>query len=158
VLAEREDKQFHTRRYLSGLHPQACKAYHRADARDVAVCEFTDVHQSISSDTLALLDFAADPPDQKTLLSFTNQDLCLSAPGTKSVLEELIESFDLNQNPLAKNNGLSVRLARTTRVLNEQYQHYCRDSEPGARTERPYAKPKITTRDYRYDGQSFVPR
>jgi hypothetical protein len=157
LIAERKGDKFKSLRYLSGLRPQACQAYHRPDGRDLAVCEFTDAHQSISTDTLSVLDFAVDPPKTQTLLSFTNQDPCFTDPGTRTT-EELIESFELNQNPAAKNNGLLVRTARTPRTLDQQYQRYCQENVPGAALERPFSKPQITTRQYRFDGESFVPR
>jgi hypothetical protein len=158
LLAERTGDKFRSLRYLSGLHPQACQAYQRPDGRDLAVCEFSDVHQSTSTDTLSVLDFAADPPKKQTLLSFTNHDPCMTELGTRTT-EELIESFELNQNPAAKNNGLIVRTTRTPRTLDEPYQRYCRDDAVGsARVERPFSKPQVTTRQYRFDGESFVPR
>ncbi len=73
LIAERQGDKFRSLRYLSGLRPQACKAYHRPDGRELAVCEFTDAHQSSSTDTLSVLDFAVDPPKVQTLLSFTNK-------------------------------------------------------------------------------------
>ena len=158
LIAERQGDKFRSLRYHSGLRPQACKAYHRPDGRDLAVCEFNDAHQSISTDTLSVLDFAVDPPKEQTLLSFTNQDPCLTDPGTRTT-EELIESFELNQNPAAKNNGLIVRTTRTARNMDEQYQHYCRENAAGSPPEeRPFNKPQLTTREYRFDGESFVPR
>jgi hypothetical protein len=158
LIAERRGEKFESVRYLSGLHPQRCQAYHRADGRDLAVCEFSDAHQSTSTDTLAVLDFAVDPPKTQTLLAFTNQDPCLTDPGTRTT-EELIESFELNQNPAAKNNGLFVRTTRTPRTLDEQYQSFCRETAAGSHAhERPFAKPQVTTLQYRFDGESFVPR
>jgi len=158
LIAERAADKFRSLRYLSGLHPQACQAYHRPDGRDLAVCEFTDAHQSTSTDTLSVLDFAADPPKRQDLLSFTNQEPCLTDPGTRST-EELIESFELNQNPAAKNNGLVVRTTRTARNMDAQYQRHCRESMAGGpAAERPFSKPQVTTRQYRFDGESFVPR
>jgi len=158
LIAERQGDKFRSLRYLSGLRPQACQAYHRPDGRDLAVCEFIDAHQSISTDTLSVLDFAVDPPKTQTLLSFTNQDPCLTDPGTRTT-EELIESFELNQNPAAKNNGLLVRTTRTPRTMDQQYQRYCHENVPGAPPlERPFSKPQVTTRQYRLDGESFVPR
>lgn len=158
VIAERQGDKFRSLRYLSGLRPQTCQAYHRPDGRDLAVCEFGDTHQSISTDTLAVLDFAVDPPNLQTLLTFTNQDPCLTDPGTRTN-EELIESFELNQNPAAKNNGLIVRSTRTARDMDEHYQRYCRENAAGsAPVERPFSKPQVTTHQYRFDGESFVPR
>ena len=158
LLAERKADKFRSLRYHSGLRPQACKAYHRPDGRDVAVCEFGDTHQSISTDALSVLDFAVDPPNVQALLSFTNQDPCLTEPGTRSN-EELIESFELNQNPAAKNNGLIVRTTRTPRTMDEQYQRYCSENAAGsAARDRPFSKPQVTTLQYRFDGESFVPR
>jgi len=162
LIAERHGDKFHSLRYLSGLRPQACKAYHRPDGRDLAVCEFGDAHQSISTDSLSVLDFAVDPPKEQALLSFTNQDPCLTDPGTRST-EEVIESFELNQNPAAKNNGLVVRTTRTPRTLDAPYQRYCEqraaESPPGPPAyERPFSKPEVNTRHYRFDGERFVPR
>ena len=158
LIAERQGDKFRSLRYLSGLRPQACQAYRRPDGRDLAVCEFSDAQQSISTDTLSVLDFAVDPPKTQTLLAFTNQEPCLTAPGTRTT-EEVIESFELNQNPAAKNNGLIVRTTRTARNMDEQYQRYCRENEAGAPpAERPFSKPQVTTRQYRFDGESFVPR
>jgi hypothetical protein len=158
LIAELQGDKFRSLRYLSGLRPQACRAYHRPDGRDLAVCEFIDAHQSTSSDVLSVLDFAVDPPKTQNLLSFTNQDPCLTEPGTRSS-EELIESFELNQNPAAKNNGLIVRSTRTARTMDPQYQRYCRENVAGATAiERPFSKPQVTTRQYRFDGESFVPR
>jgi hypothetical protein len=158
LIAERQGDKFRSLRYLTGLHPQTCKAYHRPDGRDLAVCEFSDAHQSISTDKLSVLDFAIDPPKEQTLLSYTNQDPCLTDPGTRTI-EELIESFELNQNPAAKNNGLIVRTTRTARTMDEPYQRYCHENAPGsAPIERPFSKPQVTTLQYRFDGESFVPR
>jgi hypothetical protein len=158
LIAERQGAKFKSVRYLSGLHPQRCLAYHRADGRDLAVCEFSDAHQSTSTDSLAVLDLAVDPPKTQTLLAFTNQDPCLTDPGTRTT-EELIESFELNQNPAAKNNGLFVRTTRTPRTLDEQYQSYCRENAAGSPAhERPFSKPQVTTLQYRFEGESFVPR
>ncbi len=158
LIAERQGDKFRSLRYLSGLHPQACKAYHRPDGRDLAVCEFSDAHQSISTDALSVIDFSVEPPKTQALLSFTNQEPCLTDPGTRST-EELIESFELNQNPNAKNNGLIVRTTRTARDMDERYQHYCRENIPGSPSvERPFSKPQVTTLQYRFDGESFVPR
>ena len=158
LIAERHGDKYKAVRYLSGLRPQACQAYHRPDGLDLAVCEFTDTQQSISTDTLSVLDFAVDPPKEQTLLAFTNQDLCLTDPGTRST-EELIEGFELNQNPAAKNNGLIVRTTRTARDMDEPYQRYCRENAAGSPPhERPFSKPQVTTRQYRFDGESFVPR
>jgi hypothetical protein len=158
LIAERTGDKSRSLRYLSGLHPQACQAYHRPDGRDLAVCELSDAHQSISTDTLAVLDFAVDPPKTQTLLSFSNQEPCLTDSGTRTT-EELIESFELNQNPAAKNNGLIVRTTRTARDMDERYQRYCQEKAPGASAvERPFSKPQVTTRQYRFDGESFVPR
>jgi hypothetical protein len=158
LIAERKGDKFRSLRYLSGLRPQACQAYRRPDGRDLAVCEFSDAHQSISTDTLSVLDFAVDPPKEQTLLSFTNQDLCHTDPGTRTT-EELIESFELNQNPAAKNNGLIVRTTRTPRTLDDPYRRYCQENVSGAAAlERPFSKPQVTTRQYRFDGESFVPR
>ena len=158
LLAERHGEKFRSLRYLSGLRPQACKAYHRPDGRDLAVCEFSDAHQSLSSDSLSVLDFAFDPPKTQSLIAFTNQDPCLTEPGTRTT-EELIESFELNQNPAAKNNGLIVRTTRTARDMDDRYQRYCRENAAGApAVERPFSKPQVTTRQYRFDGESFVLR
>jgi len=158
LIAERQGDKFKTLRYLSGLRPQACQAYHHPDGHDLAVCEFSNAQQSISTDTLSVLDFAVEPPKQQTLFSFTNQDPCLTDPGTRTT-EEVIESFELNQNPAAKNNGLIVRSTRTARDMDERYQRYCRENTPGSPpTERPFSKPQVTTRQYRFDGESFVPR
>lgn len=158
LIAERQGDKFRSLRYLSGLHLQACQAYHRPDGLDVAVCEFTDVHQSTSTDTLSVLDFSVAPPKTQTLLTFTNQDPCATDPGTRTT-EELIESYELNQNPAAKNNGLIVRTTRTPRTMDLPYQRYCREDTAGsATTERPFSKPEVTTRQYRFDGESFVPR
>jgi len=157
LLAERQGDKFRSLRYISGLRPQACEAYHRPDGRDVAVCEFGDTHQSISTDTLSVLDFASEPPKTQELLSFTNQDPCDTAAGTR-ITEEVIESFELNQNPAAKNNGLIVRTTRTPRTMDPTYQRYCSENGSGSPTERPFAKPEVTTRQYRFDGESFVPR
>ncbi|MEI9953808.1 MAG: hypothetical protein WDO74_33740 [Pseudomonadota bacterium] len=159
LIAEQQaDKKFRSLRYLSGTRPQACQAFHRPDGRDLAVCEFSDARQSISTDSLSVLDFAVDPPKVQTLLEFTNQEPCSTDPGTRTT-EELIESFELNQNPLAKNNGLIVRTTRTARNMDERYQRYCRENVPGAPpVERPFSKPQDTTRQYRFDGESFVPR
>ncbi|HET7541531.1 MAG TPA: hypothetical protein VFK05_16765 [Polyangiaceae bacterium] len=158
LIAERKGDKFQSLRYLSGIHPQACQAYHRPDGRDLAVCEFGDAHQSTSTDTLSVLDFAVDPPKTQTLLSFTNQDPCLTELGTRTT-EELIESFELNQNPAAKNNGLVVRTTRTARTLDERYQRYCRETAAESQSsERPFSKPQLTTHLYRFDGESFVPR
>jgi len=157
LIAERSGEKFRALRYLSGLHPQACQAYHLADGRDLAVCEFTGTHQSLSTDTLRVLDFTSNPPKEQTLLSFTNQDPCLTEPGTRSS-EELIESFELNQNPAAKNNGLVIRTTRTARTLDEPYQRYCRENAAGSPGERPFSKPEVTTRQYRFNGEGFVPR
>jgi hypothetical protein len=156
LIAERQGDKFKSLRYLSGLHPQACKAYHRPDGRDLAVCELSDAHQSISTDSLSVLDFAVDPPKTQALLAFTNQEPCLTDPGTRTT-EELVESFELNQNPSAKNNGLIVRTTRTARNMDEQYQRYCRENAAGSPTnERPFSKPQVTTLQYRFDGESFV--
>jgi hypothetical protein len=158
LIAERQGDKFRSLRYLSGLRPQACQAYHRPDGRDLAVCEFGDAHPSISTDSLSVLDFAVDPPKAQTLLSFTNQEPCRTEPGTRST-EELIESFELNQNPAAKNNGLIVRTTRTARDMDERHQRYCRENAAGGpAAERPFSKPQVTTRQYRFDGESFVPR
>jgi hypothetical protein len=158
LIGERNGDKFRALRYLSGLHPQTCQAYHRPDGIDLAVCEFSDAHQSISTDTLSVLDFSVDPPKTQTLLSFTNQDPCDTAPDTRTT-EELIESFELNQNPAAKNNGLIVRTNRTPRTLDLAYQRYCRENAAGsAQSERPFSKPQVTTHQYRFDGESFVPR
>jgi hypothetical protein len=158
LIAERNGDKFKSLRYLSGLRPQACQAYHRPSGTDVAVCEFGDTHQSISTDTLSVLDFSVDPPKEQTLLSFTNQDPCATAHGTRTT-EESIESFELNQNPAAKNNGLIVRTTRTPRTMDLAYQRYCAESPPGAApVERPFSKPEVTTRQYRFNGESFVPR
>ncbi|HYP75562.1 MAG TPA: hypothetical protein VER12_06400 [Polyangiaceae bacterium] len=158
LIAERTADKFRALRYFAGVRPQACEAYHRPDGRDLAVCEFTEAHQSSSSDTLGVLDFAADPPKQQTLLSFTNQDPCLTEPGTRTS-EEVIESFELNQNPAARNNGLVVRTTRAPRTMDAQYQRYCRETAAGgAPGERPYSKPQVTTRQYIFNGESFVPR
>jgi len=159
VLAERRDGRFQSLNYFSGLHPQVCKPYRRLDGRDVTVCEFADAHQSISTDQLSLIDFAVDPPKQQSLISFTNTDLCLNQPQLRSTVEEQIESFEILQSPIAKNNGLSVRTTRTKRVMSEPYQRYCQDLFNGeARVERPYAKPQVTTRRYWYDADRFVAR
>ena len=158
LIAERTADKFRALRYFAGVRPQACEAYHRPDGRDLAVCEFTEAHQSSSSDTLGVLDFAADPPKQQTLLSFTNQDPCLTEPGTRTS-EEVIESFELNQNPAARNNGLVVRTTRAPRTMDAQYQRYCRETAAGgAPGERPYSKPQVTTRQYIFNGERFVPR
>jgi hypothetical protein len=158
LIAERSGDKFRSVRYLSGVRPQSCQAFHRADGLDLAVCEFGDAHQSISTDTLSVLDFSVEPPKEQTLLSFTNQDPCATDPGTRTT-EEVIESFELNQNPAAKNNGLIVRTTRTPRTLDLSYQSYCRENGAGSPpTERPFSKPEVTTRQYRFDGQSFVPR
>jgi len=158
LVAERTADKFRALRYFAGVRPQACEAYHRPDGRDLAVCEFTEAHQSSSSDTLGVLDFAADPPKQQTLLSFTNQDPCLTEPGTRTS-EEVIESFELNQNPAARNNGLVVRTTRAPRTMDAQYQRYCRETAAGgAPGERPYSKPQVTTRQYIFNGERFVPR
>ena len=158
LIAERQGDEFRPLRYLSGLRPRACQAYHRPDGLDVAVCEFTDAHQSTSTDTLSVLDFTVDPPKNQTLLTFTNQDPCATDPGTRTT-EELIESYELNQNPAAKNNGLIVRTTRTPRTMDLPYQRYCRENTPGSPPrERPFSKPEVTTRQYRFDGESFVPR
>ena len=158
LLAERQGDKFRSLRYISGLRPQTCQAYRRADSRDVAVCEFTDTQQSISTDTLSVLDFGIDPPKTQTLLSFTNQDPCDTAAGTRTT-EEAIESFELNQNPAAKNNGLIVRTTRTPRTMDPPYQRYCSENAAGSPVnERPFSKPEVTTRQYRFDGESFVPR
>ncbi len=158
LIAERQGDKFRSLRYLSGLHPQACQAYHRPDGRDLAVCEFSDAQQSTSTDTLRVLDFASAPAKEQTLLTFTNQDLCLTDPGTRTT-EELIESFELNQNPAAKNNGLVVRTTRTARTMDPNYQRYCRENAAGSTpSERPFAKPELTTRQYRFDGEGFVAR
>ncbi|HKO47871.1 MAG TPA: hypothetical protein VJV79_09110 [Polyangiaceae bacterium] len=158
LIAERQGDKFRSLRYLSGLRPQACQAYHRPDGRDLAVCEFGDAHQSISTSQLSVLDFASDPPKEQILLSFSNQDPCFTEPGTRST-EELIESFELNQNPAAKNNGLIVRTTRTPRNMDAQYQRYCQENAAGSPpAERPFSKPQVTTLQYRFDGESFVPR
>ena len=158
LIAERHGDKFRSLRYHSGLRPQTCQAYHRPDGRDLAVCELGDTQQSISTDALSVFDFAVDPPKTQTLLSFTNQDPCLTDPGTRTS-EELIESFELNQNPAAKNNGLIVRTTRTPRTLDEQYQRYCRDNTADSPArERPFSKPQVTTLQYRFDGEGFVPR
>lgn len=158
LIAERTGDKYRSLRYISGVRPQACQAYRRADGRDIAVCEFTDTHQSISTDTLSVLDFSIDPPKDQTLLSFTNQDPCATAKGTRTV-EEGIESFELNQNPAAKNNGLIVRTTRTPRTMDPAYERYCAESPPGAEpVERPFSKPQVSTRQYRFDGQGFIPR
>ena len=158
LLAERKGDKFESLRYLSGLHPRACQAYHRPDGRDLAVCEFTDAQQSVSTDALSVLDFASDPPKTQALLTFSNQDPCLTDPGTR-VSEELIESFELNQNPAAKNNGLFVRITRTPRTMDSQYERYCRERTPGSPgQERPFSKPQVTTLQYGFDGESFVRR
>ena len=159
LLAEGQGSHFRSLRYAAGLHPSACKAYRRDNGRDVAVCEFGDAHQGISSDSLAVLDFGVDPIRQQTLLSFTNQELCTAGAGTSGVTEEVIDSFEIIQSPVAKNNALIVRVAKSHRVMNEQYQRFCQDENPAAsRIERPFVKPQITTRQYRYDGQDFVLR
>jgi len=158
LIAERTGDKFRSLRYLSGLHPQACQAYQRPDGRDLAVCEFSDVHQSTATDRLSVLDFTVDPPKEQSLLSFTNQDPCQTEPGTRST-EEAIESFELNQNPAAKNNGLIVRTTRTARNMDAAYQRYCHENAAGSPpVERPFSKPQVTTRQYRFDGESFVPR
>lgn len=158
LIAERQGDKFRALRYVSGLRPEACAAYHLADGRDLAVCEFSDTQQSISTDTLSVLDFTADPPKHRDLLSFTNQDPCSTEPGTRTT-EEAIESFELNQNPAAKNNGLIVRTTRTPRTTDAAYQRYCRENAAGSPpSERPFSKPEVTTHQYRYDGESFVPR
>ena len=156
LLAEQKDGHFRQRSYFSGLHPQACQAYRRPDGRDLAVCEFADAHQTISNDELSVIDFSVEPPSQQTLLSFTNHDLCTSSLGTRSA-DEVIESFELNQNPAAKNNGIVVHLASTTRTMTPEYQRYCQ-AEPGTASERPYAKAKLSTRRFEYDGRAFVAR
>jgi len=158
LIAERRGDKFRSLRYHSGLHPQACQAYHRPDGRDLAVCEFADAHQSVSTDALSVLDFAVAPPKEQALLTFSSQDPCQTDPGTRSS-EELIENFELNQNPAAKNNGLIVRTTRLDRNLDERYQRYCRESAAGTTSaERPFAKPQVTVHQYRFDGESFVPR
>jgi len=158
LIAERQGEKYRALRYHSGLRPQACKAYRRPDGRDLAVCEFTSAQQSISTDSLSVLDFSVDPPKAEELLAFSNQDPCLTTPGTRTT-EEVIESFELNQNPAAKNNGLIVRIARTPRDMDERYQRYCRENSAGAApAERPFTKPEVTTRQYRLDGDRFVPR
>ncbi len=82
----------------------------------------------------------------------------MTDPGTRSN-EELIESFELNQNPAAKNNGLIVRTTRTARDMDQRYQRYCHEKVAGTPAlERPFSKPQVTTRQYRFDGESFVPR
>ena len=158
LIAERQGDKFRSLRYHSGLHPQACKAYHLPDGRDLAVCEFTDAHQSVSNDALSVLDFAVSPPKQQALLTFSNQDPCQTDPGTRSS-EELIESFELKQNPAAKNNGLIVRTTRTDRTLDERYQRYCRENAASTTpAEQPFSKPQVTVHQYRLDGDGFVPR
>ena len=154
VLAEQQDGHFRVRKYFSGLHPQSCQAFRRADGQDLAVCEFADVHQSVSTDELSVLDFSQDPPTPQALLSFTNHDLCLSPLGTRGAEEQVIESFELKQNGVPKNNGLFVHIASTTRVMTEAYQRYCQD-DSGAAHERPYAKTRLITRRFVYDGQRF---
>ena len=158
LIAERQGDKYRALRYLSGLRPQVCKAYRRPNGHDLAVCEFTSAQQSISTDSLSVLDFSVDPPKAQELFAFSNQDPCLTSPGTRTT-EEVVESFELNQNPAAKNNGLIVRIARTPRDMDERYQRYCRENATGAAlTERPFTKPEVTTRQYRLDGDGFVPR
>jgi len=52
-----------------------------------------------------------------------------------------------------------VRTTRTARDMDERYQRYCRENLPGsAPVERPFTKPQVTTLQYKFDGESFVPR
>jgi len=158
LIAERTGDKFRSLRYISGLRPQTCRGFRRPDGLDLAVCEFVDTHPSTSTDKLSVLDFTVDPPKEQTLLSFINQDPCATPAGTRTT-EELIESFEINQNPAAKNNGLIVRTTRTPRTMDPAYQVYCQKSASGSSSdERPFSKPDVTTRQYRFDGQSFVPR
>ncbi|HYP98323.1 MAG TPA: hypothetical protein VER96_06590 [Polyangiaceae bacterium] len=158
LIAERQGDKFRSLRYLSGLRPQTCQAYRRADDIDVGVCEFTDAHQSTSTDTLSVLDFTVDPPKTQDLFSFTNQDPCDTASGTRTT-EQVIESFELNQNPAAKNNGLIVRTTATPRTMDPAYLRYCNErATDSALNERPFSKPQVTTYQYRFDGERFVPR
>jgi len=54
---------------------------------------------------------------------------------------------------------LIVRTTRTARDMDDRYQRYCREASAGAApVERPFSKPQLTTRQYRFDGESFVPR
>ena len=157
VLAEPTGGRFRVRSYFSDLHPQSCQAYRRPDGRDIAVCELTDAHQSVSTDELSAFDFSVDPPSRQTLLSFTNHDLCLEPLGTRGGEEQIIEGFELNQNPIAKNNGLVVHLASRTRTMTPEYQRFCH-AEAATPSERPYAKTKLITRRFQYEGSAFVAR
>ena len=151
VLAERRGEHFQSRAYFSGLRPHACQTYRRPDGRDIAICEYADAHQSIATDTLSVIDFSPTPPDERALLTLTSQDLCMSAPGTRSSTDESIASFELAPG------SLTVHIARTTHVLNDQYRKYCDErSQSEALAAPPPSKRELVTRRFRYDGRKFV--
>jgi len=159
VLAERQGDHFRSRDYFSGIHPHACKTYRRSDGRDIAVCAYADAHQSIATEWLTVIDFSQTPPDDRTLLTLTSQDLCLSGPGVQTSTDEQIEDYTFESGKTKAERTLLVRIARTTHTLNAPYRRYCQKrTETEARVEPPPAKRALTTLRFRYDGRQFVPR
>lgn len=49
--------------YFSGVHPDSCQPYRRADGRDLLVCQWADAHQSIGTTSVFAYDFVASTPD-----------------------------------------------------------------------------------------------
>lgn len=64
LLIEKTASGYKAGNYHSGVHPDSCKPYHRADGRDLLVCQWADAHQSIGFSSVFAYDFSLSTPDE----------------------------------------------------------------------------------------------
>ena len=156
VLAESSAGHFKSLSYASGIRPQRCKPYRRSDGRDLALCEFTDAHQALGTDSLASLDFSAAPPKMQELLSLASYDGCSAEAGATRAIDESISDFEFGTQAV-KSSILTVHVERITHALNAEYAKYCeRRAESETPIEPPPAKREHLLHRFRYDGRVFI--
>jgi hypothetical protein len=51
--------------YFVGVHPSSCQPYHRADGRDLLVCQWSDAHQSSAFTQVFVYDFVRGTQDSE---------------------------------------------------------------------------------------------
>jgi hypothetical protein len=157
LLAQRENGHFKALAYASGIHPQSCKLYRRPGQRDIPICEFSDAHQSVATDSLASLDYSSSPPALHALFQLVSRDGCLMEPGAKTAVTQNIRSFQFDERASA--GLLIVRIEQTTETLNADYATYCQlRAQSEQPIEPPPAKHEQLERRFRFDGRAFVAR
>jgi hypothetical protein len=174
LLVEKTATGYRAGAYHSGVHPESCQAFRRADGRDLLVCQWSDAHQSMGFTRLFAFDFTLATADDvekgwNDLVNVrdTSFQLCMGIDEKAGVDQGRVVGFrfedrngdgrldlvvDVEHRHTAGSAALTAKIARACKAATPKD-----DEAPTVDAATLLGKPEKATLELLFDGASFKP-